>query len=547
VPLSLPLANSAEGGTDEANVTSGNSGGASGNAFPSVFFGANATAKFENALSANGTTCYKFATGATATQSLVEWEDVTPATRSYGRFYIRFTGYANAPTFVIVYKMPGPAFSFRLSVSAAGLLQLRDSGGTVVATGSATIAVDTWYRVEWDITTGSGQPGAAWLFLGNSTTPLDSLSVSSENFGTAGPTNFAFGYYQPSAANLPLLYLDDLAIGSTALFGPSALTPMRANNADGGTDQATVTTANSGGSSGHAWDSVTIGADATCKYEHATYAGQAASYSFATGATSATTFVTWSSSVVAHVRSYGRAYFRFTSLSTTPSIVRARGSGTQAFRVTVTSAGLLQLRNTGNTVIATGSVALSTLTWYRLEWDVSRGASASGTLWVYLGHSTTPVDSVTVATGDFGTADFTEYNFGIIAATSNQAAQWIDEIAVGRTGLFGPIASNDKSGTVALAGSGVLAVSGVAGRFGAVAAAGSGALAVSGVAGRRGQVALAGSSVLTVSGLAARQGAVALTGSGSFTVTGEQPVGPIIYRPDLGVIVRPDLGVILRP
>lgn len=143
-----------------------------------------------------------------------------------------------------------------------------------------------------------------------------------------------------------------------------------------------------------------------------------------------------------YARLAGCVYFSSTSFSAANMIVRLRdGTGNQIARIVTDTSGHVVLRiNTGNTLVGTGSVAMSTGTNYRIEWDITSGAAAPVAVYVYLGDSTTLLDSVTSASANSGSANIAEVNWGIFTNTASVPAFQLDEPAVSdAAGLIGPL------------------------------------------------------------------------------------------------------------
>lgn len=213
--------------------------------------------------------------------------------------------------------------------------------------------------------------------------------------------------------------------------------PLR--NACTGTDETTVTTGNSGGSSGTAWDACFIGTNASCVYETATSIASSSCIRISTGATSTTVTPTWTTGAV---RQYGRIYWACANYTTTPCVFRVRSGGTQTCRVTVSSTGNVQIRNTSNTVVATGAATLSTNTWYQFRFDVARGSSADVTVWVYHPTTNALIDTITATAQNFGTGTPGEWTFGVVTNTPSHPALYIDEIYITDTGPVGPVSQS---------------------------------------------------------------------------------------------------------
>lgn len=124
-------ANNAEGGTNAATVTVGNSGGVSGTAWSTVFIGSGATATYSNTR-AKGTLSYYFSASATPAQSFVAWEFFPAVQSMYIRFNFFVPAYPAATTRVCDVQ-DGANIIFRASVRNDGRLLLSDSASTQMA------------------------------------------------------------------------------------------------------------------------------------------------------------------------------------------------------------------------------------------------------------------------------------------------------------------------------------------------------------------------------------------------------------------------------
>lgn len=199
------------------------------------------------------------------------------------------------------------------------------------------------------------------------------------------------------------------------------------NNFEGGSNGIAVTTGNSGGSSGTAFDAV-FGTGLTYSSADATQGVMGASV--AAGAIGAGQ---WNLSSVAHVA----AKLKFTpkALATADThLIRIHNGATRVFTVHINAAGKLRVDDaTGTSGVFTFSNVLGVGTTYRLEAYVVAGSTTSnGTIKVayYLGSSTTPVESAYVNTsantGGSGTV-FTLLYLG--KYTTSPEAYGFDEFA----------------------------------------------------------------------------------------------------------------------
>lgn len=213
------------------------------------------------------------------------------------------------------------------------------------------------------------------------------------------------------------------------------------NNAEGGTNGTTVTTGNSGGASGDPWDAVFLSNGAgTVVYDTAQSAHGGLAIRQSTGATADSIQLQWAASLGAPTRVYGRVYYRFSSLSLTLDVLRVRSNlANQIARIGVTTAGLVQLRNGANTVVATSTAVLAVNTWYRFEFDWRPGGSVTNTVLVYAGDAAAPLDTLS-ATSSYSTdASCGEFHLGNLSSQANVGARWFDDIAITDVGPVGPV------------------------------------------------------------------------------------------------------------
>src|SRR6266851_3113313 len=128
------------------------------------------------------------------------------------------------------------------------------------------------------------------------------------------------------------------------------------NSAEGITPSGTtVTTANSGGASGNAFDAVTVTSSGqTCASDNAQAAHGALSIKLATGATAAGTFVRWTTSMGTQTTIWFRVYAYYqANPGSSVRLWNATASGTSCGSVLVTTAGKLLFANSAGTTVLT--------------------------------------------------------------------------------------------------------------------------------------------------------------------------------------------------
>lgn len=216
------------------------------------------------------------------------------------------------------------------------------------------------------------------------------------------------------------------------------------NTAEGGSNGTTITTGNSGGSSGDAWDAVTIGTTGVVAYSTAQAINPSTvSMRVASGGTAAQAFMEWLTATLGSpTRVYGRAYFRLAAVGVSRELLRWRRLGTQIARLRVDSSNVLELRQGNNSAPATsggtGTVTLSANTWYRVEWDI-RAGTLTNTIYLYSGHSTTPLETIT-GNGVFSTTGaVSEFAAGQFTATASLGDLFLDGLMLNDTDLPGPL------------------------------------------------------------------------------------------------------------
>jgi hypothetical protein len=237
----------------------------------------------------------------------------------------------------------------------------------------------------------------------------------------------------------PFLVLPALAAASPAA---AASTITLDNNAEGGTSGTTVTVANSGGNSGNAFNTVSIGTGATAVFDGTEAAHGGLSYAFATGSTAAIARVQWTAAMGTQTQVWYRAYLYFNSdPAAAVRVLDQDQSHSASAVVVVLSSGKLQVR--------TGAAGTQTLTttntiplhqWFRIE-GYTIGSATAGQVQLELfkiADSTTPDETDTSAStiNTYGAMD--TYNFGVSTNTANVAEYWEDDIAVSNAGYIGP-------------------------------------------------------------------------------------------------------------
>lgn len=220
----VALNNGGEGGTDGAAVTSGNSGGVSGNAWDSV----TGAPTFDSA-HAYGSLAYKFDLAASSTSRQLIWSSAL-GTQSevWGRFYL-WTGAAPPVTnrVGIVRGLVGGGQAFRITWETDGTIAFRDAGNGITGGGtmvtSAALPSNQWVRVEFHAIPLSSTGTAELRVYHNadSTTATQTLSTTSSNM-VAGVDSLQWGAFV-GATCTATFWLDLINANTTGFPGLGAV------------------------------------------------------------------------------------------------------------------------------------------------------------------------------------------------------------------------------------------------------------------------------------------------------------------------------------
>lgn len=216
----------------------------------------------------------------------------------------------------------------------------------------------------------------------------------------------------------------------------------RANTAEGGTDNVTVTTGNSGGASGDAWDVISLVAG-TLTYENApTLKGGLAYFSNKTVAEGLNT-LSWTNSMGSGGRCFFRGYFLWDTLPSANSyFLDFYNSGTFLCGALFTTAGKILFVDQNGVQLALSSNTYHDNKVYRIEVKVERGSDA----WEIRIHSGDYVGAMETFSGtgaDLGNVNITSARVGASHATAGTFthAMYFDNIAVAPDDWIGPSAS----------------------------------------------------------------------------------------------------------
>ncbi|WP_028192942.1 hypothetical protein [Salinispora pacifica] len=216
------LVNSFEGGLDGLGITTGNSGGGSGDAWTLAADTADGTCTYSSTGAAHGSLCMSVTLGATTGPQRRGWavNDGNATSVQHFRFYLDPASISGGAVSVLRGMNAGSTGQrFRVQVSDSGVLTLRNNISSVVWTSTALSAGTQW-RVEVSAAGSTSGVGRVRVYAGDSTsTTQDSGDLTALNLG--GPIREVW-FGQTSATAGVSVRLDDCGWSDTALLGPAS-------------------------------------------------------------------------------------------------------------------------------------------------------------------------------------------------------------------------------------------------------------------------------------------------------------------------------------
>lgn len=224
---------------------------------------------------------------------------------------------------------------------------------------------------------------------------------------------------------------------------------LRQNNFEGGTNGTALTTANSGSTSGTAFDIVVLGATATAKFSTAKAAHGTKSLLVTPAGTGNYAAVVWTLAGTPTTM-VARQYFYLNALPTDPAGTMFSVSGSTATDISafyIFSDGTPYLDSFGGSLYFGSAGTIAAGQWYRMEVMFNLGTSSTtgqAKFLLYSLDSTTPLVnySATNVNLNGGTGDYlTNVQFGHPYSSSDTSSFYIDDIAIndGSVTLLGPV------------------------------------------------------------------------------------------------------------
>jgi hypothetical protein len=231
VPPSIHLVNNAAGGTNATTVTTGNSGGASGNAFDNVLIGTGAALTASNTVPGPESLAlaYEVSTGSTTSDCYAAWTASISALgqqpQLWFRVYLYFTAFPSG-SFRLVEFISASTEAASLQIDTSGLIHGLNSASSSLYTFTNPFPLNRWFRVEGNV---QGDPTygvvTIWLFDSpESITPSETHTVVGTN--VAGPLSTArFGVGFLGVPNIGPFWMSNLGVSSSGPLGPVGTQP----------------------------------------------------------------------------------------------------------------------------------------------------------------------------------------------------------------------------------------------------------------------------------------------------------------------------------
>ena len=231
------------------------------------------------------------------------------------------------------------------------------------------------------------------------------------------------------------------------------------NTAEGGTDGVEVTAANSGGSSGDAFDAAAVQTDGASVVEYDTArAGQGTtSIRFLAVAGANDASVGWTTSFGTKTFVAGRATFEKDAdfSDTQNKVIRLLDGGSHVCSLSVKSDGKFQLLNAANAQVAVSTSVIPTDQQVRFEFEFTLSAT-DGVMkvWYYTSPTATTEAELLQASTLVLRAQATQYLFGLSgrsAGSTTTPSIWMDAIDLNDVGKPGPFSTDITPTSIASA------------------------------------------------------------------------------------------------
>lgn len=224
-----PIANTFEGGTDLVAITTGNSGGQSGDPCSAVTGGAATT--FSATHVHNGGMAMQLTQPGVYAAMHATWTGfgIAGGANAFCRFYLWIPNVPAVATPCLRWITAAPATSAQLKINTTGTVQSANASTTGIVAGLGTIAVSTnqWIRIECRCNASTTVGDIEWrLYNDPDSTVLTETKVSGASQVLGADTGGAhFGNPGTTGHINESWWYDDIAVSSIDWIGPALLPP----------------------------------------------------------------------------------------------------------------------------------------------------------------------------------------------------------------------------------------------------------------------------------------------------------------------------------
>lgn len=224
------------------------------------------------------------------------------------------------------------------------------------------------------------------------------------------------------------------------------------NTYEGGSNTTTITTGNSGGGSGTAFDDVTIGASAALTYSTDQAAHGSLSAKYVNNTSTAITRMRWTCSAQTQV--FGRVYLYLTGIhsSTWYFLNFQDASANSRGSLGINSGGkLVGINGAGSGWGSPTTAAMPTSQWFRVEYDWPGSTSGTVTIRYYSSMDSTSITETMSASSVNMGGTIERVNQGAVAnITSGVPTFYMDDLQFNITGFPGPVSTPATGGHLSL-------------------------------------------------------------------------------------------------
>lgn len=217
-----PLQNDFNGGVNGSTIATANTG--SGNAWNTVTIGASATVTYDDAQTHSGGLSMKIVEPGTAVSCSVIWTGLgTITTDVWSRLYLYIT--ANPGTTwqgLMNYRTATAALCAQLGINTTGKLVGYNAAAGAIATGTVSISLNQWVRVEWRVVPSTTVGQLEWRLFNTADSIVADETVNTGSLVLgANIDEVRHGIVTTPAPASYTAWFDDVAVRKDNWIGPS--------------------------------------------------------------------------------------------------------------------------------------------------------------------------------------------------------------------------------------------------------------------------------------------------------------------------------------